>query len=147
MGVLQWFMKKNNGVIPWIGYSYFGRVFADVLEEELGVVVDTDVKCAKSGLELIASREFPLIMVNDLVIPGEFNLPDDYTRENLPEVSRYLVGEIRRSPLNSRTPIIATVIPIASYTLPEDYLEAGANDVFTFDNTAELIACINKYLL
>src|SRR3989344_7491679 len=98
-----------NLVIPLIGYGEELEPFCYSVEDELKIKIDKSPRLADQALEMIAQKEFPLILINDTLAAGNLILPpniaiDDYPHDDYPQIAQYCISQIRLSKDNAATP-------------------------------------------
>ena len=83
-------------------------------------------RLADQGLEAIAKDKFSVIIVDDVLAAGSLDLPPEIAISDHPGIACHVIRQIRQTPLNRDTPILANVVEVEAYTPKEIYERAGA---------------------
>jgi len=137
-----------NLVIPLIGYGEELEPFCYSVEDELKIKIDKSPRLADQALEMIAQKEFPLILINDTLAAGNLILPHNTVIDDYPQIAQYCISQIRLSKDNAATPIVALLYPMKEYVEIRDYRAVGATHCIDMCKTSrvENINIIKKYL-
>jgi hypothetical protein len=123
-------MEKN---IAWIGYVMQLNPLSTEIKLELGRKVDK-LRNAETGLEAATTREYPIILVNDIVPAGDLELPNGVEVGDGHGIGAYVIRRIRETEINRNTPILVTHCGYFIGYSPEKaakmYKEAGATELF-----------------
>jgi len=125
-------MEKN---IAWIGYINQLKPLAIEIKLSLNREID-ELDSAQTGLEAATSKEYPIILVNDIVPAGGLELPDGMGLCDGHGIGAYVIARIRETKPNKDTPILVTHMgSFVGYT-PESaakmYEDAGATALFNY---------------
>lgn len=121
--------------IPWIGYEYFANAVLYSIEERTGLKV-SKFKWASDGLEGVLNKEFPVILVHDVVACGDPKvLPGSIAPTEYPKIAQHIIKTVKLSEFGKHTPVIAIGTFMDGYTPAKKYLEAGADKVINLMNT------------
>lgn len=143
------FFMTEKIVIPFIGYKYYPyEAICELLEMKIpNVSIKRDDITASEGLEQIMKEQYPLIIVKDIIRPGNLKIleKNDVSEPWNPYVTKALIKRIREVPFYEKTPIITTMIDSSGFVEPQEFFDAGANYVIDLwkDNNEPLekLAC------
>jgi len=142
-------MNEKN--LCWIGYITQLRALKAELTLAFGLETDT-FRNAKDGLEAIAKKDYPLILVNDIVPAGYLELPDNISLDDGHKIGSYVIQKIREQ--DKVTPIIVNHCGSFIGYRPEKaikmYLDSGATECFDWygpnDSLGDFSRMIGKHL-